>query len=61
VEDNSRMFLRIRAEEEAPLMRAVALKHTHRPDRFCPSSRRARRQGGHRAGGPWGTRIDGCP
>ena len=28
VEDNSRMSLRIRAEEKALLMRAVALKHT---------------------------------
>ena len=28
VEDNSRMSLRIRAEEKAMLLRAVALKHT---------------------------------
>jgi uncharacterized protein (DUF1778 family) len=28
VEDNSRMSLRIHAEEKAMLMRAVALKHT---------------------------------
>jgi uncharacterized protein (DUF1778 family) len=28
VEDNSRMSLRIRAEEKATLLRAVALKHT---------------------------------
>ena len=32
VEDNSRMSLRIRAEEKALLMRAVALKHTDLTD-----------------------------
>lgn len=32
VEDNSRMSLRIRAEEKAMLMRAVALKHTDLTD-----------------------------
>ncbi len=32
VEDNSRMSLRIRAEEKAMLLRAVALEHTHLTD-----------------------------
>ena len=32
VEDNSRMSLRIRAEEKALLLRAVALKHTDLTD-----------------------------
>jgi uncharacterized protein (DUF1778 family) len=32
VEDNSRMSLRIRAEEKATLLRAVALKHTDLTD-----------------------------
>ena len=32
VEDNSRMSLRIRAEEKAILLRAVALKHTDLTD-----------------------------
>jgi uncharacterized protein (DUF1778 family) len=32
VEDNSRMSLRIRAEEKAKLLRAVALKHTDLTD-----------------------------
>jgi uncharacterized protein (DUF1778 family) len=32
IEDNSRMSLRIRAEEKALLMRAVALKHTDLTD-----------------------------
>ena len=32
VEDNSRMSLRIQAEEKAMLMRAVALKHTDLTD-----------------------------
>jgi uncharacterized protein (DUF1778 family) len=32
VEDNSRMSLRIRAEEKAMLLRAVALKHTDLTD-----------------------------
>lgn len=32
VEDNSRMSLRIRAEDKALLMRAVALKHTDLTD-----------------------------
>ncbi len=32
VEDNSRMSLRIRADEKAILMRAVALKHTDLTD-----------------------------
>jgi uncharacterized protein (DUF1778 family) len=32
VEDNSRMSLRIRAEEKAVLLRAVALKHTDLTD-----------------------------
>lgn len=32
VEDNSRMSVRIRAEEKAMLMRAVALKHTDLTD-----------------------------
>jgi uncharacterized protein (DUF1778 family) len=32
VEDNSRMSLRIRAQEKALLMRAVALKHTDLTD-----------------------------
>ncbi|MSV29187.1 MAG: DUF1778 domain-containing protein [Bryobacterales bacterium] len=32
IEDNSRMSLRIRAEEKATLMRAVALKHTDLTD-----------------------------
>lgn len=32
VEDNSRLSLRIRAEEKALLMRAVALKHTDLTD-----------------------------
>ena len=36
VEDNNRMQLRIRAEEKALLLRAVALNHTNlgTPDRF---------------------------
>ncbi len=50
VEDNSRMSLRIRAEDKALLLRAVALNHTDLTD-FVTSSRLACRQGRHRGGG----------
>ena len=32
VEDNSRLALRVRAEDKATLVRAVALEHTHMTD-----------------------------
>jgi uncharacterized protein (DUF1778 family) len=41
VEDNSRMSLRIRAEEKALLMRAVALNHTDLTDFVLRSALRA--------------------
>jgi uncharacterized protein (DUF1778 family) len=41
VEDNSRMSLRIRAEEKALLLRAVALNHTDLTDFVVRHARRA--------------------
>jgi len=43
VEDNSRMSLRIRAEEKALLLRAVALKHTDLTDFVLHHALRAAR------------------
>jgi len=43
VEDNSRMSLRIRAEEKALLLRAVALKHTDLTDFVIRHRLRARK------------------
>lgn len=43
VEDNSRMSLRVRAEEKATLLRAVALKHTDLTDFVLRHALRAAR------------------
>jgi uncharacterized protein (DUF1778 family) len=43
VEDNSRLCLRIRAEDKALLMRAVALEHTDLTDFVISNARRAAR------------------
>ena len=50
VEDNDRISLRVRTEDKATLLRAVALMHT-RPDGFRASACVAGRQGGHRGSG----------
>lgn len=44
MEDNSRMSIRIRAEDKAILLRAVALKHTDLTDFVLQHALRAARQ-----------------